>query len=195
MIVFIDNYDSFTYNLVDYFGQLTSDLHVFRNDAISPEELQRLRPGGIVISPGPGTPDEAGISLQVIAQLGKTVPILGICLGHQAIGQVFGAKVVRAPYPVHGKTSAILHEGDALFKEIPSPFTATRYHSLILDAYTMPSTLKVIARTEDQIVMAIRHQTWPVVGVQFHPESILTQPGLKILKNWFLSVQHKRATS
>ncbi len=195
MIVFIDNYDSFTYNLVDYFGQLTSDLHVFRNDAISPEELQRLRPGGIVISPGPGTPDEAGISLQVIAQLGKTVPILGICLGHQAIGQVFGAKVVRAPYPVHGKTSAILHEGDALFKEIPSPFTATRYHSLILDAYTMPSTLKVIARTEDQIVMAIRHQTWPVVGVQFHPESILTQPGLKILKNWFLSVQHKRAMS
>ncbi len=195
MIVFIDNYDSFTYNLVDYFGQLTSDLHVFRNDAISPEELQRLRPEGIVISPGPGTPDEAGISLQVIAQLGKTVPILGICLGHQAIGQVFGAKVVRAPYPVHGKTSAILHEGDALFKEIPSPFTATRYHSLILDAYTMPSTLKVIARTEDQIVMAIRHQTWPVVGVQFHPESILTQPGLKILKNWFLSVQHKRAMS
>ena len=192
MLLFIDNYDSFTYNLVDYFGQITDQVKVFRNDAISVEEIKILQPEGIIISPGPGTPDESGVSLQVIAQLGAEVPILGICLGHQAIGQVFGARVIRANVPVHGKISAIYHHGDPLFNAIASPFSATRYHSLIVERQSLPAELKVIAETDDGLIMAMRHRFYPIVGVQFHPESILTSEGLKMIKNWYLSIKQER---
>lgn len=192
MLLFIDNYDSFTYNLVDYFGQLTEKLKVFRNDAITVQEIRALQPDGIVLSPGPGTPNDSGVCLDVVEHLAGEIPILGICLGHQTIGQVFGANVVRAPEPVHGKVSPIYHDGDLLFSGISSPFPATRYHSLIIDQKTLPNELQIIAYTEDGVIMAIRHSFLPVVGIQFHPESILTKDGLQMLKNWFKSIQKER---
>jgi anthranilate synthase/aminodeoxychorismate synthase-like glutamine amidotransferase len=186
MIAVIDNYDSFTYNLVQYLGELHAEVSVFRNDAISVEELESIAPSHIVISPGPGDPGDAGVSNDVIRQLGASIPILGVCLGHQCIGEVFGGKVDRAPRLMHGKTSMIYHYGEDLFQGVPSPFEATRYHSLIVYE-PLPPTLKVTAFTKQGEVMALVHREYPVYGVQFHPESILTQYGKQILQN-FLSV-------
>lgn len=193
MLLFIDNYDSFTYNLVDYFGQITDQLKVVRNDAISVGEIHRLQPAGIVLSPGPGTPNDSGVCLEIVKKLSAEIPLLGICLGHQTIGQAFGARVVRAEQPVHGKISPIYHDGDPLFAGISSPFPATRYHSLIIEPNTLPDELKTIAYTEDGLIMAMRHSFYPVVGIQFHPESILTKDGMKMLQNWFTSIQKERA--
>lgn len=185
MIVVIDNYDSFTYNLVQYLGELGADLHVIRNDQTTPAEVLASGPDKIIISPGPCTPNEAGISLDVITTLGETVPILGVCLGHQAIGQAFGGKVVRAPYVMHGKLASVTHSGtDPLFKDVPSPFQATRYHSLIVERESLPDVLEVTAETDDGIIMAMRHRDFPIWGVQFHPESILTDQGKVILGNF-----------
>ncbi len=184
MILFIDNYDSFTYNLVDLIGQMQSDLKVIRNNDMGIEEIKALEPQGIVISPGPGTPDDAGISLDAIKYLGVNTPLLGVCLGHQSIGQVFGAKVVRSGYPVHGKASKIFHNKKEIFKDVEELFDAARYHSLIIDRDTVPEALEITAETEDGIVMGVQHKQYPVYGVQFHPESILTAEGKKILKNW-----------
>jgi anthranilate synthase component II len=187
MIAVIDNYDSFTYNLVQYLGELGAEVCVYRNDAIRPHELDALQPSHIVISPGPGTPDDAGISKDVIRELGTRRPILGVCLGHQCIGEVYGGKVVRAPRLVHGKTSPVYHYGDGLFVGLPSPFEATRYHSLIV-AEPAPDALEITAFTTEGEVMGLRHKTLPIFGVQFHPESILTTGGKQILRN-FLSVR------
>lgn len=184
MILIIDNYDSFTYNLVQYFGELGEEVKVVRNDKITLDEIAALAPQQIVISPGPGAPADAGISLDVIRTFGPTIPILGVCLGHQAIGQAYGAEIVRAPYLMHGKTSPVLHNGDPLFADLPSPFTATRYHSLVVQAEDLPDCLIVTARTEDGLIMAMRHQDYPVFGVQFHPESILTEGGKRMLQNF-----------
>lgn len=184
MLLVIDNYDSFTYNLVQYLGELGADLEVVRNDKISPGEIAERRPERIVISPGPCTPNEAGVSLDVIREFGETTPILGVCLGHQCIGQTFGGNVIRAAQVMHGKTSEIFHNGDPLFAGLDSPFQATRYHSLIIERSTMPDELEVIAWTADDIIMAVRHKTRPIWGVQFHPESILTTSGKTILKNF-----------
>ncbi|MCX7626190.1 MAG: aminodeoxychorismate/anthranilate synthase component II [Candidatus Sumerlaeaceae bacterium] len=198
MILVIDNYDSFTYNLVQYLGEIVRwpevagklgevpEIRVVRNDKITVEEVSASQPSHIVISPGPCTPTEAGISLEVVRQLGPTTPLLGVCLGHQSIGQAFGGKVVRASVIMHGKTSEIYHTGAALFREIPSPFTATRYHSLIVERESLPECLEVIAWTEDQTIMALRHRDFPVWGVQFHPESILTTVGKRLLANFLL---------
>lgn len=189
MILFIDNYDSFTYNLVDYIGQMEPDMQVVRNDQIDVAEIDKLKPDGIVISPGPGTPDDAGISCDVINTYYRTIPIFGVCLGFQAIGQVFGADVVRAPGPVHGKTSLIQHNGKGIFQDIQSPMVATRYHSLIIERKSLPDCLTITAESEDQLIMAIEHKEFPVSGVQFHPESILTTDGMTILKNWLESTR------
>ena len=183
MIIVIDNYDSFTYNLVQYLGELGADLKVFRNDEVTVNEIKALNPDRIVISPGPGDPDDGGISNELIRDLGPTTPILGVCLGHQCIGQVYGGKVSRAPRLMHGKTSAVYHKGRGLFTGVPSPFNATRYHSLIVEE-PLPDTLKVTAFTSEGEVMGLRHTEHPVVGVQFHPESILTEHGKRILKNF-----------
>ena len=183
MIAVIDNYDSFTYNLVQYLGELGAEVRVFRNDAITPAELDELNPTHIVISPGPGAPDDAGVSGQVIRELGPHRPILGVCLGHQCIGSVFGGVVTRAPRLVHGKTSPVYHYGDDLFVGLPSPFDATRYHSLIV-AEPLPAVLEITAFTGDGEVMGLRHRTYPIFGVQFHPESILTVGGKQILRNF-----------
>jgi anthranilate synthase/aminodeoxychorismate synthase-like glutamine amidotransferase len=182
MLVVIDNYDSFTYNLVQYFGDIGGEVKVFRNDMISVAELADMQPQQIVISPGPGAPIEAGISKDVITQLGDRIPILGVCLGHQCIGEVFGGRVVRAGRLMHGKTSWVYHNGDALFHNVPNPFEATRYHSLIVE--DLPACLTVTGFTEEGEVMALRHREAPIFGVQFHPESILTQHGKTILKNF-----------
>lgn len=184
MILVIDNYDSFTYNLVQYLGEIGAECKVFRNDAISVEEIKRFNPSHIIISPGPGTPDEAGMSMSVIENFAADIPILGVCLGHQAIGQVFGAKVVRAPYLMHGKVSEIIHDpDDPLFVGTDNPFTAGRYHSLILDKDSLKDTpLNIIAQTSDNIVMGVRHKEFKtLVGIQFHPESVLTKSGKRIL--------------
>ncbi|MCD4684997.1 MAG: aminodeoxychorismate/anthranilate synthase component II [Anaerolineae bacterium] len=183
MIVVIDNYDSFTYNLVQFMGELGADLRVFRNDQIALDEVKTLQPTHIVISPGPGTPDDGGISMDIIHEMGPTTPILGVCLGQQCIGQVYGGKVVRAPRLMHGKTSMIYHKNNALFTGVPNPFEATRYHSLIVEE-PLPDALNVTAFTEAGEVMGLRHKTHPVVGVQFHPESILTRFGKRILQNF-----------
>ncbi len=183
MIAVIDNYDSFTYNLVQYLGELGAEVRVFRNDAITVEELDALEPSHIVISPGPGDPSEAGISRQVIRELGARRPILGVCLGHQCIGDAFGGRVVRADRLFHGKTSPIYHYGEGLFRGLPSPFEATRYHSLIV-AEPLPDELEVTAFTTDGEVMGLRHRRHPIFGVQFHPESILTQGGKQVLQNF-----------
>src|SRR5581483_9772036 len=183
MILMIDNYDSFTYNLVQYFGELEEELVVRRNDKISLDEIKNIRPDHIVISPGPGTPQEAGISCEVIKKFAGEIPILGVCLGHQAIGAVYGGDVVRAARLMHGKTSAIHHDGHSLFRGLPDPFDATRYHSLIVKRETLPSVLEVSAWTDEGEIMGLRHKTLPVEGVQFHPESILTKAGKQLLKN------------
>jgi len=184
MIVLIDNYDSFTFNLVHYFGGLGAEVDVHRNDRITAEEVIAADPDAIVLSPGPCTPKEAGICLDVIGKAGARIPIFGVCLGHQAIGQAFGADVVRAPAPVHGKVSEMQHEGRSVFRGINGPFTATRYHSLVVDRASMPPQLTITAETGDRLVMAIAHRTLPVHGVQFHPESIASEHGHTIIKNF-----------
>ena len=184
MILVIDNYDSFTYNLVQYLGELGAEPEVVRNDAVDMSGISAMRPEGIVISPGPGTPDDAGVSLEVIRGLGSGIPILGVCLGHQAIGQAFGATVARARRQMHGKTSAVEHDGRGVFRGVPSPFSATRYHSLAVLADTVPEDLEISARADDGEVMGLRHRRWPVEGVQFHPESILTEHGKILLANF-----------
>jgi anthranilate synthase/aminodeoxychorismate synthase-like glutamine amidotransferase len=186
MILIIDNYDSFTYNLVQYLGELGAEVSVYRNDAIGVEDIRRLNPSHLVISPGPGNPADAGISNDVILELGPSIPLLGVCLGHQCIGQVFGGQVVRAPRLLHGKTSPIYHYGDGLFQGVPSPFEATRYHSLIVDK-PLPPALEVTAFTREGELMGLAHREYPIYGVQFHPESILTTSGKQILRN-FLAV-------
>jgi anthranilate synthase/aminodeoxychorismate synthase-like glutamine amidotransferase len=183
MILVIDNYDSFTYNLVQYLGELGATIEVVRNDSISLDEIRELNPDRIVISPGPGDPDDGGISNDVIREFGPTVPILGVCLGHQCIGHVYGGNVTRAPRLMHGKTSPVYHGNDGLFNGVPSPFQATRYHSLIVEE-PIPDCLQIIAFTSEGEVMGVRHKEHPVVGVQFHPESILTEHGKKILRNF-----------
>ncbi|MFN0123844.1 MAG: anthranilate synthase component II [Blastocatellia bacterium] len=184
MVLVIDNYDSFTYNLVQYLGELGAEPMAARNDAITIEDIQRLKPAAIVISPGPGTPDQAGISLKVIRQFTGKIPILGVCLGHQSIGQAFGGRVIRAPYLMHGKTSEIQHDGKTIFAGLPRPFTATRYHSLIVDPASLPADLEISASTGDKIIMGLRHRQSLCEGVQFHPESILTDEGRRLLENF-----------
>jgi anthranilate synthase/aminodeoxychorismate synthase-like glutamine amidotransferase len=185
MIVVIDNYDSFTYNLVQYLGELGADLRVFRNNKVTLEEIDRLAPSQIVISPGPGAPADAGMTEKVIEHFHKSVPILGVCLGHQAIGEVFGGKVVRAPVLMHGKTSQIFHDNKGLFGGLPQGFPATRYHSLMVT--DVPPCLTVSAQTKDGIIMGLRHREFPTEGIQFHPESILTVVGKNLLKNFLRS--------
>ena len=184
MILVIDNYDSFTYNLVQYFGELGAELTVRRNDKVGLDEVEKLRPERICISPGPGTPLDAGISNELIRQFGPRIPILGVCLGHQCIGHVFGGEIVRAPRLMHGKTSPILHEGDGVFHGLPNPFEATRYHSLIVRRETFPAELEILAETSDGEIMGLRHRRFPIHGVQFHPESILTEEGKRLLTNF-----------
>ncbi|EDY21353.1 glutamine amidotransferase of anthranilate synthase [Chthoniobacter flavus Ellin428] len=187
MLLVIDNYDSFTYNLVQYFGELGADLLVKRNDEITLDEIAALKPERICISPGPCTPNEAGISNEVIKRFGPTTPLLGVCLGHQCIGHVFGGDVIRAGRLMHGKTSPILHKGTGVFAGLPNPFEATRYHSLIVKRETFPAVLEINAETAEGEIMGLRHREFPIHGVQFHPESILTLEGKKLLKN-FLSL-------
>ena len=184
MILMIDNYDSFTYNLVQYLGQLGQDVVVYRNDGITIDEIRRLTPDAIFLSPGPCTPKEAGITVDVIREFHKSVPIMGVCLGHQAIGYTFGGNVIRAGRLMHGKTSQILHDGNSIFKGLPNPFTAGRYHSLLVEKVSLPSCLEISAETEEGEIMGIRHQEYPVEGIQFHPESILTPHGKRIIKNF-----------
>jgi len=195
LIIVIDNYDSFTYNLVQYLEELgqempiAKEVQVYRNDQISLEQIQQLKPDAIVISPGPGRPDDAGISLDIIAKLGKDLPILGVCLGHQSIGQIFGGDVVAAPILMHGKTSEIQHSGVGVFQGLANPFTATRYHSLVIDRPTCPDVLEITAWVADGTVMGVRHRQYPhIQGVQFHPESILTTCGKELLRNFLSSL-------
>ena len=188
MILMIDNYDSFTFNLVQYLGELHGDIQVFRNDKISIPEIKKLKPKAIVISPGPCTPREAGISVEVVKQLGPTVPLLGVCLGHQSIGYAFGGTIVRAPYLMHGKVSEIHHDGKRIYSGVPNPFIATRYHSLIIERSSCPECLEITAQTSDGIIMGVRHKKYPIEGVQFHPESILTQSGKTLLKNFLSTI-------
>ena len=195
MIIVIDNYDSFTYNLVQYLGELArefavaSDIRVYRNDAIDLDTINQLEPDGILISPGPGRPEDAGISLQLIEKLGSQIPILGVCLGHQSIGQVFGGKIVSAPVLMHGKTSSVHHQNVGIFEGLDSPFTATRYHSLVIEPQTIPDTLEVTAWVEDGTIMGVRHRDYHhLQGVQFHPESILTDNGKSLLRNFLQSL-------
>ncbi len=184
MLLLIDNYDSFTYNLAQYLSELGADVLVRRNDAITAAEAEALAPSHLVISPGPGTPTEAGVSCALIARLGSRIPTLGVCLGHQCIGAVFGGRVIRAPEPVHGKVAAIHHSGAGILAGLPQPFSATRYHSLIVERATLPPALAVTAETSDGLVMALRHRDYPIEGVQFHPESILTTAGKDLLRNF-----------
>src|ERR1043166_6585184 len=184
MILLIDNYDSFTYNLFHYLGELGADVQVFRNDKISIADIGALKPEKIVISPGPCTPNKAGISCEVIRTFGATTPLLGVCLGHQCIGAAFGGEIVRAPAIMHGKLSPVAHDNTTIFRDVKNPFSAMRYHSLIIDQRKLPADLTDTARTEDGLIMAVRHKSFPVEGVQFHPESILTEEGKKLLKNF-----------
>ena len=187
MLLVIDNYDSFTYNLVQYFGELGTEMKVVRNDAMSIDEIRELAPDRICISPGPCTPNEAGISCDVIREFGSNIPILGVCLGHQSIGQVFGGDVIRAEKLMHGKTSPVFHTGKSVFAGLSSPFTATRYHSLIVKRDTLPDCLEITAETENGTIMGLMHKEFPIHGVQFHPESILTEDGMKMLENFLNS--------
>jgi anthranilate synthase/aminodeoxychorismate synthase-like glutamine amidotransferase len=184
MILVVDNYDSFTYNLVQYFGELGAELVVRRNDQTTIEEVEKMKPERLCISPGPGTPGDAGISNDLIRHFGPRIPVLGVCLGHQCIGQVYGGQIIRANRLMHGKTSPILHEGDGIFAGLPIPFEATRYHSLIVRRETLPAELEVVAETSEHEIMGLRHRRYPVHGVQFHPESIMTGEGKKILANF-----------
>ena len=184
MILVLDNYDSFTFNLVQLLGKFRRDIIVKRNDEIRVEDVVKMRPERIVISPGPGRPEHAGITVPLIRTCADQVPILGVCLGHQAIGLAFGAEVVHAPALMHGRTSEIHHDGLGIYRDVTNPFTATRYHSLVIDPATIPSDLQVVARTDEGVVMGVRHRTCPLEGVQFHPESILTESGEQIIRNW-----------
>ena len=188
MILLLDNYDSFTYNLAQYLGELGCSVEVHRNDRISVEEIIRRKPERIVISPGPCTPQEAGISVELVQKLAGKIPILGVCLGHQAVGAAFGGKIVRAPKLFHGKTSEVQHDGKGIFRKLANPFRATRYHSLIVERKTLPRDLIVTAETDDGIIMGLRHRRYLIEGVQFHPESVLTDSGKKLLQN-FLALQ------
>lgn len=201
MILVVDNYDSFTYNLVQYLGELgadftvAQDIQVYRNDQISLAEIEALRPDAIVISPGPGRPTDAGISLEIIAKLGPSIPILGVCLGHQSIGHVFGGDIVSATTLMHGKTSPILHHDRGVFAGLDNPFTATRYHSLVIDKQTCPDVLEITAWTEDGAIMGVRHRNYPhIEGVQFHPESILTSAGKQLLQNFLQQLPAENST-
>ncbi len=185
-VLVIDNYDSFTYNLVQYLGELGAEVLVRRNDEVTPEEVLELHPDRIVVSPGPCTPKEAGVSVEVIEKVSRQIPILGVCLGHQAIGQAFGAEIVRGE-PVHGKTAKILHDGEGVYRGVQQGFEATRYHSLVIEPESLPEDLQITSRTEDGTIMGVRHRDFPVEGVQFHPESVLTRSGHELLKN-FLEV-------
>jgi anthranilate synthase component 2 len=198
VIIVIDNYDSFTYNLVQYLGELAtefpvaSEIKVFRNDKISVEEIRQLNPEVVVISPGPGRPEDAGISLDVIKQLGHNLPILGVCLGHQSIGQVFGGKIVSAPELMHGKTSQVCHTGVGVFQGLENPMVATRYHSLVIERETCPEELEIIAWIENGTIMGVRHRNYPhIQGVQFHPESVLTSSGKQLLRNFLSQLQSR----
>ncbi|MBD2613588.1 MAG: anthranilate synthase component II [Nostoc sp. ZfuVER08] len=198
MLIVIDNYDSFTYNLVQYLGELAAefpvaaDIKVFRNDKISIDEIRALKPKAVVISPGPGRPEDAGISLELIEQLGQELPILGVCLGHQSIGQVFGGKIVSAPELMHGKTSLVTHTGVGVFQGLENPLTATRYHSLVIDRETCPDVLEITAWVDDGTIMGVRHRNYPQIqGVQFHPESVLTSSGKQLLRNFLQQLQSR----
>ncbi|WP_142846999.1 aminodeoxychorismate/anthranilate synthase component II [Telmatospirillum sp. J64-1] len=192
MFLLIDNYDSFTYNLWHYLGELGAEVVVRRNDAVTTDEVLAMAPQGIVISPGPCDPDRAGICLDLIRRAAGRIPLFGVCLGHQSIGQAFGGKVIRAPMPVHGKTSPVIHTGHNVFAALPSPFQATRYHSLVVERSTLPDCLEVTAETEDGLIMGLAHKELPIYGVQFHPESIASQHGHQILRNFLdLSRQDK----
>ena len=185
MILMIDNYDSFTYNLVQYFGELKQKVEVYRNDALTIAKIRKMKPAKIVISPGPGRPEDAGISIDIIKQLGPEIPVLGVCLGHQGIGYAFDGKVINAKRLMHGKTSMIKHNSQGIFKDLPNPFEATRYHSLVIDPKHVPDCLIVTATTtDDGEIMGVQHKTYPIYGVQFHPESILTKQGMNILRNF-----------
>lgn len=195
MILVIDNYDSFTYNLVQYLGELSAEfpiaeeIEVYRNDQISIDQIRQLKPDGLVISPGPGDPNEAGISLQLIQELGPEVPLLGVCLGHQSIGQVFGGKIVSAPVLMHGKTSQVHHTGAGVFQGLENPLTATRYHSLVIERQEFPEVLEITAWVDDGTIMGVRHRQYPhIQGVQFHPESVLTESGKELLRNFLQSI-------
>lgn len=192
MILVIDNYDSFTYNLVHLVGTHTEDLEVVRNDAWTVDDVRKRKPQGILISPGPGRPSEAGITEPVIRELGATTPILGVCLGHQAIGEVFGGRVTYAPTLMHGKTSEIRHDDSGVFRGVANPFTATRYHSLIVDREGLPNLLEITAETDDGVIMGLRHRAQPVEGIQFHPESVLTSEGPRIIDNWLERILAKQ---
>ena len=191
MLLMIDNYDSFTYNLVQYFSELGEKVVVFRNDEISLEKISQLNPQRIVISPGPCPPNEAGVSLSVISQFSQNIPVLGVCLGHQSIGQAFGGRIVHAKQLMHGKTSPIFHRNEGVFRNLPNPFIATRYHSLVVERSTLPDCLEVTAWTEDDEIMGLRHKTLAIEGIQFHPESILSEHGHQMLEN-FLNAKNKR---
>jgi para-aminobenzoate synthetase component II len=193
MILVIDNYDSFTFNLVQYLGEMGHELKVFRNDAITLERIESLAPRSIVISPGPGRPEDSGIIIQAVRQFAGRIPILGVCLGHQAIGAAFGGEIVSAPNIMHGKTSDIFHDGRTVFDGLPNPFRATRYHSLVVSPETFPGCLEVSAKTSDGIIMGLRHREMLVEGVQFHPESILTDVGMKLLSN-FMNLTAEKST-
>src|SRR6266852_4292668 len=184
MLLLIDNYDSFTYNLYQYLGELGAEIIVRRNDQITLNEIEAMKPGHIVISPGPCTPNEAGMSCQIVEAFGPRIPLLGVCLGHQSIGQVYGGRIIRAPEPMHGKTSMMYHEGKGVFRNLSVPFEANRYHSLIVERETLPDDLEITASTEDGMIMSLRHSRYPVEGVQFHPESIMTPDGKKLLGNF-----------
>jgi anthranilate synthase/aminodeoxychorismate synthase-like glutamine amidotransferase len=191
MLLMIDNYDSFTYNLVQYLGQLGADVVVYRNDKITLDEIRSMKPQGIILSPGPCTPKEAGICVDVIKEFHAALPLLGVCLGHQAIGYAFGAEVVRAERIMHGKTSQIINDGRTIFQGLPNPFVAGRYHSLIVERRSLPDCFEISAETEEKEIMGIRHKDYPLEGIQFHPESILTPNGKRVLKN-FLTMVNKR---
>jgi anthranilate synthase/aminodeoxychorismate synthase-like glutamine amidotransferase len=184
MLLLIDNYDSFTYNLYQYLRELGAEVEVRRNDQVTLDEIEALQPERIVISPGPCTPNEAGLSCQIIETFGPRIPLLGVCLGHQAVGQVYGGQVIRAPEPMHGKTSLIYHQAEGVLQGLPAPFEANRYHSLIVERSTLPAELKITASTVDGLIMGLRHRSYPVEGVQFHPESIMTPIGKDLLRNF-----------
>jgi anthranilate synthase component II len=195
LLLLIDNYDSFTYNLVQYLGELGADVHVYRNDALTLAQIAAWEPEQIVISPGPCTPGEAGISVPLIRRFAATVPILGVCLGHQAIGEAFGGHVVRAARVMHGKLSPVVHDGRGVFAGLPSPFTATRYHSLAIERTSLPACLEITATADDGEIMGVRHREWPVEGVQFHPEAILTEHGRALLRNFLEAARQRIETS
>lgn len=188
----IDNYDSFTFNLVQYIQQLGENIIVKKNNEITIDEIKSMRPTAIILSPGPGNPTQAGISLSVVEQFYKSIPILGVCLGHQVIGQFFGGKIVKAKQPMHGKTSSINHDGKTIFKGLKNPLKVTRYHSLIIQKSSLPNCLKISACSEDKEIMAIRHKVYPIEGVQFHPESIMTECGLNLLQNFFKEIRREK---